>query len=160
MNLAYEEAFKNCKKNCKEGGPFGAVIVKNNKIISKARNKVIKNNDPTAHAEINAIRLACKKLKTYDLSGCTLYTTAYPCPMCFSAIIWANIKDIYYGNTKEETDDIGFRDEHIYELIKSDFKGLNVNQLDHDMTIKLFKEFNKKKNLYWNSFLFYIKNYI
>ena len=86
-----------------EGGPFGAVIVnKNGEIISKANNKVIINNDPTAHAEIVAIRQACEKLNTYDLSNCVLYTSCEPCPMCLSAIIWANIKEVYNACTKKD----------------------------------------------------------
>ena len=94
MDLAIEEAKKNMKKN--EGGPFGAVIVKDDKIIAVTSNTVLGAHDPTAHAEINAIREAGKILETHDLTGCKLYATGYPCPMCLSAIIWSNIKEIYY----------------------------------------------------------------
>ena len=104
------------------GGPFGACIVKNGKIIGKASNRVIKNNDPTAHAEIEAIREACKTINSYDLSGCELYTSCYPCPMCLSAIIWANIKKVYYANTKDDASDIGFKDDAIYDFIKKGMK--------------------------------------
>ena len=93
MKLGIDKARETMNKNY--GGPFGAVIVKNNEVVAIASNTVLKDNDPTAHAEINAIREACKKLNTYDLSNCTLYATGYPCPMCLSAIIWANIKKIY-----------------------------------------------------------------
>jgi len=125
------------------GGPFGAVIVKNGEIIAKACNSVISSNDPTAHAEINAIRKACQILKTSDLSECEVYTTCYPCPMCLSAIIWANIKKIYYGNTKEDAKDIGFRDDYIYEILKNpeDNTSLNLVQLDRENTIDRFTEF-------------------
>ena len=92
MKLANDLATSNLLTN--DGGPFGAVIVKNNKIIGKGKNQVLKKNDPTAHAEIMAIRNACQNLKTHDLSGCVLYTTCYPCPMCISAIIWSNIKTV------------------------------------------------------------------
>ena len=99
MKLAIEESKVNIANNYKNGGPFGAVIVRDGKIITSAHNTVIENNDATAHAEINAIRQASKILNTNDLSDCTLYTSTEPCPMCLSAIIWANIKDIYYANT-------------------------------------------------------------
>ncbi|MFA5404604.1 MAG: nucleoside deaminase [Ignavibacteria bacterium] len=98
----------------KGGGPFGAVIVKNGKIISEGTNNVTKKNDPTAHAEIVAIRNASKKLKNYSLKGCEIYTSCEPCPMCLSAIYWANIDEIYFANTKKDAAIIGFRDDHIY----------------------------------------------
>ena len=125
MEIAKENAEKGIMNN--EGGPFGAVIIdKNGNIISNGNNKVLKNNDPTAHAEIVAIREACKKLNTYDLSNCILYTSCEPCPMCLSAIIWSNIKQVYYGCTKEDAGSIGFRDDKIYEFLK----GENVNLID------------------------------
>lgn len=128
------------------GGPFGACIVKNGKIIGKASNKVIKNNDPTAHAEIEAIREACKTINSYDLSGCELYTSCYPCPMCLSAIIWANIKKVYYANTKDDASDIGFRDDAIYDFIRNGMKDdsiVSFVQIDRESAIK---EFEKYKN--------------
>ena len=96
MEKAIEESKANLSNNYKKGGPFGAVIVKDGKIISSEHNSVIESNDPTAHAEVNAIRRACEKLNTHDLSECVLYTSAEPCPMCLSAIIWSNIKIVYY----------------------------------------------------------------
>ena len=150
MKLANSESLKNKKNNYQKGGPFGAIIVdENNKIIAKAHNTVIKSKDPTAHAEINAIRKACKVRKSHDLKGCTLYTSCYPCPMCLSALIWANIKIVYYGNTKEEADNIGFRDDLIYEYIKkNDENILKLNQCNHDLTIETFKDYkdNYKSN--------------
>ena len=131
-----------------EGGPFGAVVVKDNEIVGRGDNHVLKNNDPTAHAEVMAIRDACKNLNTYDLSGCTLYTSCYPCPMCLSAIIWANIKTVYYGNTKEDAADIGFRDDFIYDFINklpnADTDTLNLINIDRDETIKSFNDFKEK----------------
>ena len=108
MKVADDLAKANLNSNV--GGPFGACIVKDGKIIGKGSNHVLANNDPTAHAEVMAIRDACKKIKSHDLSNCELYTSCYPCPMCMSAIIWANIKLVYYGNTKEDAASIGFRD--------------------------------------------------
>jgi len=102
-----------------KGGPFGCVIVKDDKIISTGVNSVVRDNDPTAHAEINAIRKACKNLETFDLSGCFLYSSCQPCPMCYSAIKWSNIKNIYYANTRYDAEKIGFNDNHIYELLET-----------------------------------------
>ncbi len=128
----------------KVGGPFGAVVVKDGKIIGRGSNHVLANNDPTAHAEVMAIRDACKNIGSYDLSGCELYTSAYPCPMCFSAIIWSNIKKVYYGNTVEDTDKIGFRDERIYECIKNSDKSiLDMECMDREETIKTYEEYMK-----------------
>ena len=102
-----------------EGGPFGACVVSpEGEVISLGHNQVLLN-DPTAHAEIQAIRAASEKLKTYDLTGCILFATGEPCPMCLSAIIWANIRKVYYANTVIEADSIGFRDNRIYEFLRS-----------------------------------------
>lgn len=124
MNLGACEA--TVTMNLNMGGPFGAVVVKDGEIISVASNTVLADNDPTAHAEMNAIRKACKKLGTYDLTGCELYATGYPCPMCLSAIIWANIKKVYYCNDVKQAENIGFRDDFIYDYIKNG----NPNVLD------------------------------
>ncbi|NEO32671.1 MAG: nucleoside deaminase [Symploca sp. SIO3C6] len=97
------------------GGPFGAVIVKDGEIIAKAHNQVTSTNDPTAHAEIVAIRQACKVLQTFQLTGCELYTSCEPCPMCLGAIYWARLDQVYYANTKAEAAQIGFDDQFIYE---------------------------------------------
>lgn len=101
----------------KGGGPFGAVIVKDGIIVAQGSNCVTLNNDPTAHAEVTTIRKACKKLQTFDLSGCEIYTSCEPCPMCLSAIYWAHIDKIYYGCTKTDAKDIGFDDSFIYDQI-------------------------------------------
>ena len=97
------------------GGPFGAVIVKDGEIVAGSANSVTLDNDPTAHAEVNAIRKACKKLGTFDLSGCVVYTSCEPCPMCLGAIYWAHINTIYYGNSKKDAAEIDFDDDFIYE---------------------------------------------
>ena len=139
MKIAKELADSNLIT--KVGGPFGACIVKDGVIVGKGSNKVLENNDPTAHAEILAIRDASKTLNTYDLSECILYTSCYPCPMCLSAIIWANIKKVYYGNTKEDAASIGFRDDEIYNYIKNGGNLLDLENIDREETIKTFKEF-------------------
>ena len=147
MKIAKELANENLKTNA--GGPFGACIVKDGKIIGKGSNHVLTNNDPTAHAEVMAIRDACKNINSYDLSGCELYTSCYPCPMCLSAIIWSNIKKVYYGNTKEDAANIGFRDDFIYNFInklslnEQDNTILNLKSLNREETIE---ELNKYKN--------------
>jgi len=146
MELAVKKAYQTMSKNI--GGPFGAVIVDaNGNIVSVCSNRVLKDKDPTAHAEITAIRKACKKLGTYDLSGCTIYTTAYPCPMCLGAIIWANIKTCYYGCRASDAEEIGFRDDFIYRFIKGDCKEVNVLELtehNRNLCIELFKDYSEK----------------
>ena len=145
MKVAKELSDDNLKTNV--GGPFGACIVKEGQIIGKGSNHVLKNNDPTAHAEIEAIRDACKNLNSYDLSDCELYTSCYPCPMCLSAIIWSNIKKVYYGNTKEDAENIGFRDNFIYDFIKSNCSDktiLDLESMDREETIKTFNEYINK----------------
>ena len=150
MKIAKELANENLKTNA--GGPFGACIVKDGKIIGKGSNHVLANNDPTAHAEVMAIRDACKNINSYDLSDCELYTSCYPCPMCLSAIIWANIKKVYYGNTKEDAADIGFRDDFIYDFIgklsenKIDNNILELTSMDREQTIEEFNKFNNKED--------------
>ena len=151
MNKFMEIAKNNaeCGIDNHEGGPFGAVITdKSGNVISNGNNKVLKNNDPTAHAEIVAIREACKKLKTYDLSEYILYTSCEPCPMCLSAIIWANIKKVYYGCTKKDAADIGFRDDTIYEYLKGENSNLiSLNPLDRDECLKTFKKYTNNNGV-------------
>ena len=147
MKIAKELSDDNLKTNF--GGPFGACIVKDGKIIGKGSNHVLVHNDPTAHAEIMAIREACKNINSYDLSGAELYTSCYPCPMCLSAIIWANIKKVFYGNTREDAEMIGFRDDDIYEYIEegiSDNKTIKLKQINRAETIKVFEEYMKKND--------------
>ena len=150
MRIAKELSDDNLITNV--GGPFGACVVKDGQIIGKGSNHVLSNNDPTAHAEVMAIRDACKNINSYDLSGCELYTSCYPCPMCLSAIIWANIKKVFYGNTKEDAANIGFRDDFIYDFIKKitdgkkDENTLFLEPMDREETIKSFNSFMEKND--------------
>lgn len=149
MNLGIEEARKTMLEN--KGGPFGAVITDSEgNVVAVASNLVLERYDPTAHAEIMAIRKAGEKLGTHDLSGCTLYATGYPCPMCLSAIIWANIKKVYYGTNLDDASEIGFRDDFIYKYLNTkDEKVLNIENICHDECKKLFTEYeNEKKEIY------------
>lgn len=149
MKLAKDSAQKGMINN--EGGPFGAVITdKEGNIIAKGNNMVLANNDPTAHAEVNVIREACKKLGTYDLSGYILYTSCEPCPMCLSAIIWANISEVYYACTREDAGHIGFRDDVIYDYLEGKNKDLiKLEQIDREECINLFKEYEENnKTIY------------
>ena len=147
MNRYMELAKRNAEEgiNRGEGGPFGAVIIdKEGNIISNGNNQVIKNNDPTAHAEIVAIREACKKLNTYDLSDYILYTSCEPCPMCLSAIIWANIKEVYYGCTKEDAGENGFRDDMIYDYLKgNNFNLIDLKKMDREECLEVFKKYKE-----------------
>ncbi len=145
MKVAKDLAHDNLET--KVGGPFGACIVKDGQIVGRGSNHVIGDNDPTAHAEVMAIRDACQVLGTYDLSGCEIYTTCYPCPMCLSAIIWSNIKKVYYGNSSLDAADIGFRDDFIYNYIKNkDDNVLELINIDHDETIKEFQEYKNSED--------------
>ena len=114
MRKAIELSIENVKNG---GGPFGAVIVRGDEIIATGVNRVTANNDPTAHAEVSAIRAACEKLGTFNLEGCEIYTSCEPCPMCLGAIYWAHLDKMYYGNTKHDAAEIGFDDSFIYEEI-------------------------------------------
>ena len=129
-----------------DGGPFGCVIVKNNSIIAEGSNQVTKNNDPTAHAEIVTIRNACKKLNSIDLKDTQIYTSCEPCPMCLSAIYWAHIDKIYYGNTRIDAAKIGFNDNFIYEELILDIKNRKIplEQINQKQAKIAFKEWELK----------------
>ena len=128
------------------GGPFGCVIVKDNKIISEGSNKVTSTNDPTAHGEIVAIREACLKLNTFNLSGCELYTSCEPCPMCLSAIYWSHIDKIFYANTRNDAKNIDFDDSFIYSEInkKIEDRKIQMTQMLRDEALKAFKIWDNK----------------
>ena len=128
------------------GGPFGSVIVKDEKIIAEGFNKVTSTNDPTAHGEIVAIRKACKSLNNFNLSGCELYSTCEPCPMCLSAIYWAHIEKVYYANTRDDAQKIDFDDSLIYsELLKNVKKRkISMVQMMRDEALKAFELWDKK----------------
>jgi len=127
-------------------GPFGAVIVKDKKIISEGNNLVTSTNDPTSHAEISAIRNACKKLNNFSLKGCDLYTTCEPCPMCLSAVYWARIDNIYYANTRNDAQKIDFDDSMIYEELKKNIKERKIpmHQMMRNEALKAFEMWDKK----------------
>ena len=127
-------------------GPFGAVIVKNEKIIAEGSNKVTSTNDPTAHGEIVAIREACKQLNNFSLSGCELYSSCEPCPLCLSAIYWARINKIYYANTREDARKIDFDDSFIYSEIKKniDERKIPMTPMMRDEALKAFELWDKK----------------
>ncbi len=131
-----------------KGGPFGSVIVKKNKIIAEGSNKVTMDNDPTAHGEIVAIREACKKLNTFDLSGCELYSSCEPCPMCLSAIYWSRIENVFYANTRIDAKSIDFDDSFIYSEINKDLKDrkIKMHQMHRDEALEAFKIWENKKD--------------
>ena len=153
MQIAIDEAYEGIKN--KDGGPFGSCIVKNGEVIASSHNCVLKNNDPTCHGEIETIRKACAKLNTFDLSGCEIYTTGEPCPMCLCACMWAKIDKIYYGCTIEENAKIGFHDADFAQKLscqvilsnskKQSFDGQEgpnyLEQIDHTECQKLFQEY-------------------
>ena len=128
------------------GGPFGCVIVKDDKIIAEGSNKVTFSNDPTAHAEIVAIREACKKLNTFNLSGCDLYASCEPCPMCLSAIYWSHVDSIFYANTREDAKKINFDDSLIYSEIskKNEDRKIPIKQILRDEALKAFEIWDNK----------------
>jgi len=125
-----------------KGGPFGAVIVKEGKIIAKAHNQVTSTNDPTAHAEVVAIRQACQALQTWQLTGCELYTSCEPCPMCLGAIYWARPQQVYYANTKADAANIGFDDQFIYNELELpiDKRNLSMTQMMREEALLVFQE--------------------
>ena len=132
-----------------EGGPFGAAILKDGEVIALEHNQVIKTNDPTAHAEINAIRQASHRLNRFDLSDCVLVTSSEPCPMCLSAIMWAGIKKVYYGCNVHDAQEIGFADEFIYDFLKN--KSLNqppviLEEMLREEALKAFEVWHRKKD--------------
>lgn len=132
----------------KGGGPFGAVIVKDGELIATGVNRVTSQHDPTAHAEIVAIRAAAAKLQSFDLSGCEIYSSCEPCPMCLGAIYWAHLDALYYGNTKADAKDIGFDDSFIYEEIalKAEDRRVKTIQVMPDEAIKAFRKWSDKED--------------
>lgn len=141
IELALEEARKGMLAG--KGGPFGAAVVKDGQVLSIASNEVLYSKDPTAHAEILAIRRASELLQNYDLSGCIIYATGSPCPMCLAAIIWANIKRVYYAASVEEAEQIGFRDSMIYRHLRGEESILDMNQIESEAVLALYEEYGK-----------------
>jgi tRNA(Arg) A34 adenosine deaminase TadA len=136
------------KMRAGRGGPFGAVVVKDGRIIGRGWNRVTSANDPTAHAEIVAIRQACKQLKTFQLRDCDLYTSCEPCPMCLSAIYWARLRSVFYGNTRQDAAKIGFDDESIYREVALPIRrrSLAMRPLLRDEALAAFAEWQSKSD--------------
>jgi guanine deaminase len=131
-----------------QGGPFGAVVVRNGKVFGRGRNQVTSANDPTAHAEIVAIRAACKLLNTFQLDDCDLYTSCEPCPMCLAPIYWARLRQVYYANTRRDAAKIGFDDDFIYREVMLPIRRrrLRMKQLLRDEALAAFDEWQRKPN--------------
>jgi tRNA(Arg) A34 adenosine deaminase TadA len=146
MRQAIELSLKTIRKNA--GGPFGAVIVKNGEFIANGTNRVTSTNDPTAHAEIIAIRSACYKLGTFHLNGCEIYASCEPCPMCLAAIYWARIDKIYYANTRSDASYIGFDDGALYEELAKPLSNrtMPMDQLLRDEALTVFQEWQNKED--------------
>lgn len=145
IRRAIELSIENVKRG---GGPFGAVITKDGIIISESCNKVTLINDPTAHAEIGAIREAARKLNNFDLSGCTIYVSCEPCPMCLGAIYWARINKVFFANTRSDAENIGFDDSLIYEEISRPLteRKIEFKQLLREEALEAFKAWEKSEN--------------
>lgn len=146
MHRAIELAQSGMEQN--HGGPFGCVIVKNGTIIAEGHNRVTTDNDPTAHAEIIAIRKACAKLNDFQLTDCEIYTSCEPCPMCFGAIYWARPKKIYYAANREDAAKAGFDDEFIYKELENSKKDhtIPMQQSERNKAIQVFEEWIKKED--------------
>ena len=144
MEKAVELSLENMRAG--KGGPFGAIIVRQGKIVGTGANHVTSDNEPTAHAEVVAIRDACKNLGTFQLDDCEIYTSCEPCPMCLAAIYWARPKAIYYANTRKDAADIGFDDDFLYEELKKNLeeRSLPIHQLDKSNALKVFEERKRK----------------
>lgn len=148
MSEALKEAYEGIENG--HGGPFGSVIVKEGQIIGRGHNRVLYKKDPTCHGEMEAIRDACQNLGSHDLSGCELYTTAEPCPMCLGAVLWSNIRTIYYGCNRADTGNIGFRDDMFYDYLNGEVELLNLQEHKREECLELFKTYEEKegKELY------------
>lgn len=144
MRTAIRLSFSKMRRG--EGGPFGAIVVQGTKIVGRGSNKVTSGNDPTAHAEIVAIRDACRRLKTFQLSDCDLYTSCEPCPMCLSAIYWARLKRVYYANTRRDAAKIQFDDDFIYDQVRRPIskRSLVMKQLLRAKALEAFREWARK----------------
>jgi len=148
MSEAIKEAYDGIENG--HGGPFGSVVVKDGNIVGRGHNRVLYKKDPTCHGEMEAIRDACKNLGTHDLSDCELYTTAEPCPMCLGGILWANIKTVYYGCNRVDTDSIGFRDDVFYEYLDGKAELLDMREDSREDCLQLFDKYRNldDKRLY------------
>ena len=146
MREAIQQSLDGMENN--EGGPFGAIVVKNGRIVGRGNNRVTSTNDPTAHAEVVAIRDACRNLNSFQLDDCTLYTSCEPCPMCLGAIYWARPKKVYYGCTREDAAHVGFDDDFIYSEMALPMKQrqMPMTQLLHDEALAVFAKWQEKQD--------------
>ena len=142
MAKAIQLSIENVEKG---GGPFGAVIVKDGEVIAESSNSVTIDNDPTAHAEVNTIRKACKKLNTFDLEGCIIYSSCEPCPMCLGAIYWAHVDELYFANNKKDAAEIGFDDAFIYDELDVPYekRKLKTNQFMREEALQAFRKWDE-----------------
>lgn len=149
LNHFMRETIKLSRESVDQGGgPFAAIIVKDGEIVAKAANRVTQDNDPTAHAEINAIRQACRLLHTFDLSGCTIFASCEPCPMCLGAIYWARLDRVYFGNTKADAANIGFDDAFIYKELNLPHKNRTIPMVNilRDEAKDAFTDWERKED--------------
>ena len=146
MSEAVKAALKGMNNN--EGGPFGCIVVKDGEIIGIGNNKVTSTNDPTAHAEVTAIRDACKKINSFQLDGCIIYTSCEPCPMCLGAIYWARPDKVYYGSNQQDAANIGFDDEFIYKEIPLPYneRSIPFEQIARKIALEPFNKWEKKQD--------------
>lgn len=146
MSEAVKAALKGMSNN--EGGPFGCIIVKDGEIIGRGNNKVTSTNDPTAHAEVTAIRDACKNLESFQLDGCIMYTSCEPCPMCLGAIYWARPNSVFYGSNQKDAANIGFDDEFIYKEINLPHQKRSIpfEQIGREIALEPFIKWSKKQD--------------
>jgi guanine deaminase len=144
MKMAIDLSLQGMREN--KGGPFGAIVVKDGVVIGKGNNSVASTMDPTAHAEVVAIRDACKTLNSFQLDGCEIYTSCEPCPMCLGAIYWARPSKVFYANTREHAAAIGFDDSFIYEEVKTEIplRKIPMVQIGQDLALKVFEEWKNK----------------
>ena len=142
MQAALDEARRGIEAG--DGGPFGSVVVKDGQIVGQGHNRVLAEQDPTCHGEMEAIRDACRTLGTHDLSGCELYTTAEPCPMCLGAILWSNMSAVYYGCTREDSADIGFRNDAFYRQLAGEEQTVSLQEFERDSCLQLFEDYEAR----------------
>ena len=139
MKAALDEGYDGIRRG--HGGPFGSVVVRDGKIVGRGHNRFLLKHDPTSHGEMEAIRDACANLGTHDLTGCHIYTTSQPCPMCLGGILWANIEKVWFGCNENDADDIGFRDEKFYDYFEGKTHLLEQEEVDREACLALFKEY-------------------
>lgn len=146
MSEAVKAALKGMNNN--EGGPFGCIVVKDGEIIGRGNNKVTSTNDPTAHAEVTAIRDACKNIGSFQLDGCIVYTSCEPCPMCLGAIYWARPDKVYYGSNQVDAANIGFDDEFIYKEIPLPYEKRSIpfEQVGREVALEPFQKWSEKQD--------------